>query len=156
MHFFRDKELALRLKNNEVPSKEKLLYLLFYIMLINLSSFPIERVKVEAADVYCWLIGTILYIIGIAICYRTNSLGDNKEFIERLICLIFPVSIRVAIISLMIFCPLLLISVFILKLYPLISLNVALAGETIIYGFFFVVSICYYFRLNKMFKIAAN
>jgi hypothetical protein len=33
MNFFKDKELALRFKNNEVPSKERFWYLLIYLTL---------------------------------------------------------------------------------------------------------------------------
>lgn len=90
------------------------------------------------------------------ICYNTNKAGDDKEFIERCICIGFPVMIRTLVYvtpALIIFSVLLLPrEVFIFK---------EMIGESKLYHIIEVIwelvwSFCYYWRLNSVIRIAAN
>ncbi|MFU7502049.1 MAG: hypothetical protein ACE1S7_00930 [Candidatus Tisiphia sp.] len=45
-------------------------------------------------DVYKIVLSLGCAVIGTIICYNTNKAGDDKEFIERCICIGFPVMIR--------------------------------------------------------------
>jgi hypothetical protein len=100
MNFIRDKELALRLKNNAVSSREKFLYFFISSMMTSLmmtssvTHFFHYAVELNSWDNAVDVATVILAIFGTLLCYRTNKKGDNKEFIERYVSLYFPVSIQ--------------------------------------------------------------
>src|SRR5262245_51957698 len=99
MNFIKDRELALRFKNNAVPSNERLLYLLIFIIFMTAmsSTFVINNFysgQTNQWDIYTDLSMIIMNFLGTLICYKTNKSGDNKEFIERYISIGFPVGIR--------------------------------------------------------------
>lgn len=99
MNFFKDRELALRFKNNAVHSKERFLYLLIFTVLGTAvtSSFVISVLYPTAPnqwDIYTDIALLVITILGTTICYNTNKAGDDKEFIERYISIGFPVAIQ--------------------------------------------------------------
>jgi uncharacterized membrane protein len=44
---------------------------------------------------------TIITTIGIMICYSSNSKGDGKNFLDRMICLSLPIAIRITMLNLL-------------------------------------------------------
>lgn len=224
MNFFNDRELALRLKNNQVPSKERFLYLIIQIILLfsvyyigvifiisiismlsNLSlhellppnslnkldmsvahlkasydkplselmppdslkkldmfvssikeyyKTPIKETPVYQSIHYnsfytelisLPLIQDIICVLGIVICYKTNKAGDDKEFIERIICLGLPVGIRA-----FVFYILFMLTVEI----SLLILHIHIPYEYKHYGIFYLIYT--YWRLNTSIKIASH
>ena len=98
MNFFKDKELALRFKNNEVPSKERFLYLLISMVLVSLGVFLSEG-EGNQRNLYTNTFRIITLISCIIICYNTNKSGDDKDFIDRYLCLGIPVAIRTIVLT---------------------------------------------------------
>jgi len=98
MNFFSDRELAQRFMDDEVPSRERFNYFMVATVLPILvtSNFFVSKTLVEidgwsvAADVVFLAIS----VVGTVLCYRTNRRGDDREFIERSICIAFPVFIQ--------------------------------------------------------------
>lgn len=153
MNFIKDKELAKRFKEDNVHSKERLCY------------FIISSVFTTFAMTYFWNdpsyvinnwdiatdISSLIYVIlGILYTFRTNQKGDDKEFIERSICIGFPIIFR-------------LICFFLLPyIMGIVALEIFLdsPGDEVfsLYGFLFmqILMIYYYYRLNKCMKIASN
>ncbi len=126
MNCFDDKELALRFKNNNVPSIERLLYFICFALLkLTPFSFPttlLNDLKIEellflkdrviggtttfplftafaSVSLFSWLITVIILIVGTTICYKTNKNGDNKEFVERFISVGFPVFVQTVVMA---------------------------------------------------------
>ncbi|MBX7146821.1 MAG: hypothetical protein K1X44_05890 [Alphaproteobacteria bacterium] len=102
MNFFNDRELARRFKAETVPPKERFYYLIIYILffeIINSSLFNNWISEVEEPS--WWVDGFNLAIIffGTILCYCANAKGDNKEFIERYICIGFPIAVQVFILE---------------------------------------------------------
>ncbi len=150
MNFINDKELAGRFKNNTVSAKEKLQYLLACAILSNIamSSFISSKIHVELEswDIFIDCFNLFITIIGILVCYKTNTDGDNKDFIERFVCLSFPVLIQVALIM--------LLASLILSFMPAAGMS----SESTTIDFFISVPLGLYFyiRLNMMVRIASR
>ncbi|MDD9334652.1 MAG: hypothetical protein PV347_01150 [Rickettsiaceae bacterium] len=145
MNFFDDRELALRFKNNAVSSKERFWYFMIRLIIgIVILKLPLN----VQVDVYKIVLSLGCAVIGTIICYNTNKAGDDKEFIERCICIGFPVMIR----TLVYLTPALII--FLVLLLPR---EVFIFKEMIIEVIWELVwSFCYYWRLNSAIRIAAN
>jgi hypothetical protein len=91
MNFFKDRELAQRLRNNQVSEKEKFIYLLINLMAISIAScLPSSEIIEELLYLSLTIIGTIF-------CYKVNAKGDNQNYIERYISLGVPIAIQVII-----------------------------------------------------------
>jgi hypothetical protein len=99
MNFINDKELALRFKNDAVPSRERLIYLILFALPLYVltSQFFIQISAAEETRYFHHILDSsliVLNLIGIIFCYRTNRDGDNVEFIERFVSLSFPIFVR--------------------------------------------------------------
>ena len=155
MNFINDRELALRFKNDAVPSKERLLYLLAFLvpMALVLSTYAINAMATEFSNKWDNIVD-IFYvcttIFGTILCYNTNKNGDDQEFIDRFISIGFPIFVRFFIIYLVI----LLLNYFIY----IVLLEKELAEETTYVGLFYIAAfeITYYWRLNGSMKLASH
>ncbi|KXF76748.1 hypothetical protein ATN84_12005 [Paramesorhizobium deserti] len=155
MNFINDQELALRLKDNAVSSKEKYLYFILFIFITTVLSSPIVTTylytgNINKFDYIIDSINIISFIIGSTLCYKTNKSGDDKDFIERMICISFPVLIKSIVI-------LLLVSMFYYTTIQIIGWRENI-DESAIYDLppaIFII-LYYYWRLNASMKIAAN
>jgi hypothetical protein len=95
--------LELATKINNISEREKLSYYLFtiafyfcyHLLLIN-SSYTKQNIILHLT---CFLLDVFICFR----CYKINSLGDNKNFIERYVCLGVPIYIRSSVFSLIIF-----------------------------------------------------
>jgi len=97
MYLWNVKALVEDLKANKVYQKEKMKYLLVSTILeMLISLLPLQY----STFGYLEFVQTVLYIliltIGILLCYEANSRGDNKEFVERFICISLPLQIRIS------------------------------------------------------------
>ncbi|MES2252202.1 MAG: hypothetical protein V4482_00755 [Pseudomonadota bacterium] len=142
MNFFKDRELALRLKNNQVSSKERFGYLLITMILTNLFLYDKHMNK---WDTYISISVILLTVAGVIACYNTNKSGDDENFIERFTCISIPVMVRMSLICI----PLALIKM-------LFSHN-AFEKSDIFKLMYYIISLSYfYFRLNSAIKIASH
>ncbi len=97
MNFFKDRELARRMRDGLVPSKERFRYGLILFLLTtcagatflydDVQTFTMWDRATDGVEIFMTLFGTIFV-------YKTNVRGDDKEFLERYICLGFPVLVR--------------------------------------------------------------
>ena len=121
MYIWRTGPLALKLKANTVSETAKMMYLLLFLLLTTSGIFfyvwvplsyrflighllsTLKRILphsdgitlVKTYDIY-FIIGFISIIfLGTFWCYYTNRKGDNKNFIERFICLSVPTMIQI-------------------------------------------------------------
>ncbi|WP_188825579.1 hypothetical protein [Brucella endophytica] len=154
MNFIDDRELAQRFKSNSVPPKERFWYYLATMLLMNIFASKIILHQSPQTDLSLWnylsdITNIAITIIGISICYRTNKSGDNKEFIERMICIGFPVIITM-----------LIILIFFTILYFIIletTGNSAFMDTTLSdFIVMLVFQAFFYWRLNNSIRIAAH
>jgi hypothetical protein len=155
VNFIRDRELALRFKNNAVPSRERFLYLLICITLISviMSSFFISNVYLGTPsnwwDLCTDVLNIVITIIGIVICYRTNRSGDDKEFIERYISIGFPISVQIIAIMLFVSIPAVVIE---------LATEIKILGKGSVFDLALctILALYFYWRLNLSIKVAAS
>ncbi len=153
MNLFNDRKLARRLKAGEVSTKERFYYL-FMLLLISqlLATSFIVSITYNTSIYNWWDIATDITYLGFAffgliLIYNTNRQGDNKNLIERFICISVPITIQLT------FC------------FLLIYLMVRFSTFVALYIFsediyFFILNILFnsyfYFRLNHSIKIASH
>lgn len=95
MHLINYTKLAEDLRDGKVSERQKLYYLigltLFAIPLL-MPSMP-ENPNDISKDIM-WALGfVVMSIVIMVLLYRRNQQGDGKHFLERYICLAFPISI---------------------------------------------------------------
>lgn len=99
MYWWNVSQLAEDFREGRVEEKERFKYYVATIILWTLGRLPFlnsgSTFKVEH------LIAAILAvagtIIGIILCYRANKSGDNTDFIGRMLCLSWPIGIKVGV-----------------------------------------------------------
>lgn len=104
MNFINDRELARRLRDKDVPSGERLMYLIMTYAALGIvtSNFYYALIfspTVDLRDHLSDALFFLLMVIGTLICYRVNERGDDKEFIERVVCLTVPIAIQTLILA---------------------------------------------------------
>lgn len=153
MNFVRDRELAQRFRNGAVSSRERLLYylILMTVTAALLSSSFAAWAEEEGAsrwDLVLDIFYIVAQLVGILICYSTNKRGDDREFIERMICIGFPVGIQTLSVSLLITGYYLAASFF----FP----GTDLADYPYFLPGAMLPMIYYYWRLNASIRVAAG
>ncbi|GGB04684.1 hypothetical protein GCM10011491_35970 [Brucella endophytica] len=155
MNFINDRELARRFKSDSVPSKERFWYYFIYTVVLSatLSSYIITEFYEYDPNHWHYLTdiaAVLINMIGISICYRTNKAGDDKEFIERIVCIGFPVLVQVIIMFIVIEALLMTIRSFLDPEDNFTNLPLFYFFDTcFLYGYF-------YWRLNSSIRIAAS
>ncbi|MDZ5696807.1 hypothetical protein [Chelativorans sp. M5D2P16] len=153
MNFVRDRELAQRFRNGAVSSRERLLYYLIVMTVTTVlfSSFFTAGAEEEGAsrwDLVLDIFYIVVQLVGVLVCYSTNRRGDDREFIERMVCIGFPVGVQTFLICIPIIGYYVVASFFLpetdLSGYPYILPGVTLP---VIY---------YYWRLNASIRVAAG
>lgn len=100
MYWWNVSKLAEDLREGQVAEKERLKYYIAFILSYSIAldlaplfpeTFNIVRFIPSAAGVIITTAGTIL-------CYRVNRSGDNADFIGRMICLSWPISIKILVV----------------------------------------------------------
>ena len=155
MNFINDRELALRFKNNAVPSRERLLYLLLLLIPFSMvtSTLAINALATEFANHWDNIID-VLYVIttliGTIICYITNKNGDDKEFIDRYISIGFPIFLQIFLLIFLVY----MLGTFYNIYYEIIEEF----SETSSYDFLFsfILEIYYFWKLNSSMKLASH
>ena len=97
MYWWNIKALANELKAKKVSQLEKFKYffaLTIVVVVIGELSylFPLIE-KPNSLDILDSLAYIAVTAFGILACYKANKRGDNKEFIDRFICLSWPIGI---------------------------------------------------------------
>jgi len=112
------------------------------------SGFEGDPVATQTWRMITDLMSILISAVGLIVCYRTNRRGDDKEFIERVMCIGFPITV---------FAMIILVAVSILY-YPTMLL-VFKINDTTPY-FETAATACFllyvYWRLNHMIRLASS
>jgi hypothetical protein len=96
MYWWNVRQLAQELRAGQVDEKERFKYFLATSIAWTLVAQPFfyygETFKV--ADVVSGVLALTITVIGTVLCYRVNKRGDNTDFIARMICLSWPIGIK--------------------------------------------------------------
>jgi hypothetical protein len=93
MYLFRIKPLVKDLCENRVGKDEKFKYLMFNSLLIYIEVM-MPQTDVSKYHLYNSLVYVLIMLIGYIAIFDINKRNDNKDFIERLICLECPLVVR--------------------------------------------------------------
>ena len=95
MHLLNYKQLARDLRDNKVSEREKFSYVIGLLILS--APLLVPTTPINAHDITADLISAFVFILimiaGTVLLYRKNQQGDGKNFLERYICLSFPIGI---------------------------------------------------------------
>lgn len=99
MYFLNVSALAESLKLGKVSQRDKMLYYLLLCLDLfraNDSGFEIKSIGTTYA-----LMEMFIITVGILLCYKINQLGDNEHFVDRMVCLSWPISCHINIIKIL-------------------------------------------------------
>ena len=105
MYWWNVSKLAEDLRERRVEEKERFKYYIAFIVLYGVTlelanyfpvPFNMARLIYSAATLIIIITGTIL-------CHRANRSGDNADFIGRMICLGWPIFVKLLVLSIVIF-----------------------------------------------------
>lgn len=157
MNFVNDRELARRFKNSAVPSRERFVYLLITSVLLSMFMSPFLILSVypdyEALnmwDAYVDIAILTITIIGSVICYKTNKAGDDKEFIERYVCIGFPIIIQLIVAAIIV------IALMVIAMASGIDMEIPDKTSAFDLTFEIMIMLYFYVRLNSSIKLAAH
>ncbi|MBI5248339.1 MAG: hypothetical protein HY912_02490 [Desulfomonile tiedjei] len=158
MYWWNVSKLAEDFREGRVEEKERFKYFLATSIVWALGAQPFfyygQTFKI--AHVISAAVFVTVTIIGITVCYRANRTGDNTDFVGRMICLSWPISIKLAVlfstIVVILFGVIFTVVVLGLKLKPGSSKAMDAAG--ILFGSLF--PICYYWLIYKYITLVAR
>ena len=149
MNFWNDKQLALKLKNNQVTSKDQLGYLMFSLIMTLLPLF----FSVKMLELFVGITSSFYSIFGTLIAYKTNAKGDNKDFLLRYCSLTIVYLIRAMGITLFVIVPLFIFIFFVFIYFGALSYNLIYITLGVYLNIFFIY---FFWRLNSAMKIASS
>jgi hypothetical protein len=99
MYWWNVSKLAEDFRDGRVEERERLKYYLATSISWTLGRLPIlnsgSTFKMEHLIAAVLVVAST--IIGIILCYRANKSGDNTDFIGRMVCLSWPIGIKVGV-----------------------------------------------------------
>lgn len=105
MYFWKVDQLVEDFKSGNVSQKEEFKYMLLFTVLMVFATDPFLYIG-SSYNFYDSINSISLLITsawGIYYCYTTNSAGDNKDFIVRVMCIGLPIVIRLVVFFIPIF-----------------------------------------------------
>jgi hypothetical protein len=92
------RSLASALREGALTEREKFAYLFIWLwpglVLLLLLGWEAETTDQNVWMTEAMLIGHVVLVAGVFRAYRINQAGDNRNFLERLVCLAWPVTVR--------------------------------------------------------------
>ncbi len=143
MYWWNVSRLAEDLREGRVTEKERFKYYLatFLVVTVMTEPFLYYDAEFKITDVITAAIDAVALIIGTIVCYRANRDGDNADSIGRMICLSWPIVVRLFVLFLGVYGALIVLS------------SYSDMGNVIIGALF---EICLYLLLYKYVKIVAQ
>lgn len=157
MYWWNAAKLAEDFREGRVGEKERLKYFLATSILWALGSQPFfyyDR-TFKIMDLISAAIFVAITIVGTLLCYRANRSGDNSDFIGRMICLSWPIGIKLAVLFatiglvVFLFAGTLLVS-------ALRGEFTAKTGDVLVEIFCYFIGICYYRLIYKYISLVAH
>jgi hypothetical protein len=124
MYFWDTGKLASDLKHARVSERDKMLYMLGGRLLITMSIYEalFQKPKSASWELYELLVACIIVYLGTMICYAANGKEKGENFVEKFICLSFPLAVKFTLITWCIGMVLLDITApWFMEFYPMIS-----------------------------------
>ena len=155
MYLWKTKELVLKMKNDELSQTEKFKYFLVFIILTTifggLSSYT--SISPTFQSVIASILRAVIVIAGTILCYGTNKKGDDREFIDRIICISLPLGIKFFVV----FIVTLLLYVILSAIIIGDAFDPQMATESLLLVFIFIsYLVCFYWRLMHHLKIVSS
>jgi hypothetical protein len=147
VYFWNAKKLALDLRDGTISEFVKMIYFVLFTIM-HYYQFEVS------VDKYFYIESAILIVIdvfGIYYCFRINRLNDNKNFMERIICLGIVLLIRIFVFLL----PIYLIIGVIFGIFTHLDLSI-LDSPLFIISLGSIISIIFYFLLGQYIKMASK
>ena len=96
MHFWNTKALGKELREGTVTQKDKMKYFLILLIIFGIpfSSYVAPKFDYTFVRFPGLILSIIINIWGVIFCYQANQKGDDKDFIDRFVCLSLPISIK--------------------------------------------------------------
>ena len=155
MYFWKTESLAAELRNGTLSQKDRFKYLLAFMTITaiftELSYYISEAPSTVAISESTLVI--FITIFGTVWCYIANKSGDDREFIERFVCLSIPVLIHLTVIFLFLYSFYMIIGFYLFEnAFDKFTetTNWVDVGFTILFGLYF------YWKLSKVIKSVAN
>lgn len=101
MYLWKVDSLVEDFKSGNVTQKEEFKYMLLFTIAGILVTNPAlyTDVNYNHYDSIQSIVFVGISILGVYYCYKINSIGDNKDFIVRAMCISLPVLIRVSVVT---------------------------------------------------------
>ena len=101
MVFWKIDKLVTQLKYDTLSENQKVMYLiaLFFLMLPNLVIRIQDLYHLDYSFLIEIVLDCLIMVFGIYSCFKVNESGDNVRFVERFVCLSFPLYFRLIIIA---------------------------------------------------------
>ncbi len=154
IHIIRDRILAQKFNKRTVSERETCIYLLLFLL---------SEYASKSAIVFDWVYETVNHwdtaqdvtvllftLFGILLCYKTNKAGDNEHFVQRFMCIAFPVTIQMLAILIPIE------FAFYASAEPVFGVEVPKDGSQFDLLFLTLGYIYYYWRLNGSIRVASR
>lgn len=96
MYFWNTVALARELKSRSLSQSERMKYYLvsstMYALFSEMNGY--NNTSPSLISIIQSTVVVVAIVVGIIFCYRINSKGDGQEFIDRFVCLSWPILIR--------------------------------------------------------------
>lgn len=155
MHFFNPYALAHRLRDNTLSEREKFGYVIASLIMRLVAELP-NRFLGSRQPVVTVILGTVLYalvsVVGLRVCFATNTRGDSKHFIERFFCLSMPLLVWLNVLPAYLYFAVYLSGFFSGALFARFN-GFIMLGVWMVSGLFLIL---YFVLLNRLIGIAAG
>lgn len=99
MNFVNDRRLAARFAAGTVPGKERAIYLaasvaLNYVFFAYCAATPGLLPSIDKYYIAGEVSVFTAVMVTLALAYRVNEMGDDRDFVERYVCLSLPISLQ--------------------------------------------------------------
>jgi hypothetical protein len=114
MYFWNTNKLIDDLKNERLATSDYKNYYLAggvgaLLMVFCMRFSPVTNMILSTIDI---VLSIIMLIIGINLCFRVNGGNQGRQFLNRLICIVLPISIRILLVYFLFFIFMIIILVF--------------------------------------------
>lgn len=97
MYLWNVNALVKEFQEDRISEREKMKYYLVTSVLMTLGQQHGLQIGVNN------IVYAVVVFLGVVLCYKANSNGDNRNFIDRMVCLGFPIMIRLLPIGIILF-----------------------------------------------------
>ncbi len=110
MYFWNINALVQKLKTQTLSSYEQAQYYIVVMLCVSsgtiMQLLPKQQSSINVLQVVAtWLVGCAIFSGAVIYCYRINKSGDDKDFLQRMVTLMFTGGIRYGVFSLLVVIP---------------------------------------------------